>query len=161
MAKRKRRTSDLPYREGTWFVVPLRCGGYVPGIVVRSNGNGCIFGYFFGPRHKRIPRLNEVQGLRHEDVAFSIQFGDLGLLEEHWPIIGESEQWESKAWPMPPFIHIDESSGKACLRYYSEHTLKFIKEEPCDISLASEYPEDGLAGYGFVEARLTKLLGEA
>ena len=36
------------YREGDWFAVPLRDGGYAAGLIARANPKGVLLGYFFG-----------------------------------------------------------------------------------------------------------------
>ncbi len=38
----------LPYKEGTWFAVPLKCGGHAVGIATRIAPKGrVLLAYFF------------------------------------------------------------------------------------------------------------------
>lgn len=148
----------LPYREGTWFAVPLQSGGYGLGVVARMAGTGPVFGYFFGPKRALIPELGEVANLRAEDAVWLGRFGDLGLRRAEWQIIGHTTDWRRESWPLPPFIRIDPiSAGKAVKATYSD-TLDVVSEVACDPALATSYPEDTLSGSGAVEYQLTSLL---
>lgn len=151
------KNKQLPYSEGTWFAVPLRDGGFGAGIVARSAGNGCLFGYFFGPRRDHVPLLAEVEGLLPADALWIGQFGDLGILNGEWRILGKSGNWDRSLWPLPQFVRVDNISGKAWKATYSDD-LQLIREEPCDAALRGELPQDALWGYGAVEKRLTRLL---
>jgi len=145
------------YKEGDWFAVPLREGGYAVGLIVRSGG--VLFGYFFGPKREKIPGLSEFQALTPENAIFVGQFGDLGLLKGKWPIIGHSESWDRRIWPMLPLVRRDAVSGEARLiKYSDDDPIQEISETPCDLFEIRNYPEDGLWGSGAVEIRLTKLL---
>lgn len=149
---------DIPYREGTWFAVPLRGGGYAVGVAARLNGRGCVFGYFFGPMRSEIPSVSTLKNLHSDNAILVTQFGDLGLIEGEWPIIGDSESWDRKTWPMPSFVRVTEPDHVAFVTTYSENTLEPIKERKCALSEVANYPYDSLSGAGAVEIRLTKLL---
>lgn len=152
-----KKTRKLPYREGTWFAVPLQTNGYAVGVVARMDGRGGVFGYFFGPKRQKVPSLAEVIGFSKEDAVWLRQFGDLGFLEKAWPIIGESPNWRREDWPLPPFVRVSDISGKGTMSHYSDE-LKFMYEGPCDPALASQYPQDALSGYVAVEIHLTRIL---
>lgn len=145
------------YEPGTWFLVPLRDGGYARGVVARMNGRGIVFGYFFGPRLSD-PDQPMPNDLSPEDRVLWGQFGDPGLTKGEWPILGVAEGWNPSDWPMPPFVRIDEDAGVAFLSRYDEETLECTSEERCSRELAKTHPYDRLMGYGAVEIRLTKLL---
>jgi hypothetical protein len=148
---------SLPYREGTWFAVPLGKPGYAVGIVARMDGKGGVFGYFFGPKRNTVPTLDQVQWLRPSNAVYVTQFGDLGLFNGEWPIIGALDGWDRGQWPLPPFIRVDDFSGKAVKVIYDDN-LGLISEKRCNRALAKRYPEDCLAGSGAVEDDLTDLL---
>lgn len=150
----------LPYQEGDWFAVPLREEGYAVGLVARSSPGGkVLFGYFFGPRRQKLPSIKNISGLTPEAAILIAQFGDLGLYNGEWPIIGHSEPWSRSAWPMPKFIRIDAISEKALLIEYSEDDPNHeISVTPCDPNKVRMLPKDGLWGYGAIEIRLTKML---
>ncbi len=150
----------LPYKEGDWFGVPLKDGGYALGIIARSRPNGkALFGYFFGPKREKIPSIGELRTLTPENAILVGQFGDLGLFEGEWPIIGHSEPWDRSTWPIPPLVRRDAVSGEAWLiKYSDDDPIQEISETPCDLFEIRNYPEDGLWGSGAVEIRLTKLL---
>jgi hypothetical protein len=46
---------NIKYREGDWFAVPLRNGGFAVGLVARANPKAALLGYFFGPKTKGYP----------------------------------------------------------------------------------------------------------
>src|SRR6266705_1440571 len=101
------------YPEGTVFAVPLRGGGYAVGLVARVGRRGTTLGYFFGPRREKVPVLSEVAELNPEAALLVELFGDLGLMEGHWPIIGLASSFDRRRWPLPPFGRIEEFTGRA------------------------------------------------
>lgn len=153
----------LNYREGDWFAVPLRDYGYAVGVVARAS-RGCVFGYFFRPRCENIPALDDIIVFQPKDAVWRAMFGDLGLLEEKWPIIGHSVAWDRSAWPLPPFVRIDVlNPQKAYKTRYSEDDISLngiIEIVDCDPGLVAMYPEDSVSGYGAIEIKLTDLLSK-
>lgn len=146
-----------PYREGTWFAVPLRTGGYGIGRVARNSGNGVAYGYFFGPCHESVPIDFDVISLQPSKAILKVKFGDLGLLNGEWPIISQIAEFERGEWPLLPFVRIDEVSGRAWMEIYTDK-MELVSEKPCDPTHLQQYSESGLFGYGAVEKRLTRLL---
>ena len=146
------------YREGTWFGIPLRGGGYAIGLVARQGRRGRLFGYFFGPVHESEPKRSAVDGLQPEDSIYLSRFGDLNLLNGEWPIIGQEPHWVRERWPLPAFARIDEQEGKAWLSYYSDDDLAFVREENCSLQRAANYPRDRLSGASALELHLTRIL---
>jgi len=158
MGKKKK----LPYKEGDWFAVPLRDNGYVVGLIARE-WDWEILGYFFAPRRKVVPKLNEVKGYKPEDAIYIGRFGDGGFINEKWPIIGQSESWNKNQWPIPLFGKIDSiNPNKAWkIKYEDFKDLYTICPEqmiPCSPEEAESFPEDVLHGYGALQIVLSKLL---
>ena len=154
MGKRK----HLPYRKGTWFLVPLRTEGYARGLVARMDGKGGAFGYFFGPAIDDPSDVGVPLDVKPDDAVLVGRFGDLGLMNGTWPVLGESDSWKEANWKMPPFVRVDDHEGKAFVSVYDESTFACMSERPCDPALANQYHYDGDMGYGAVEILLTKLL---
>ena len=149
----------LPYKEGDWFAIPLRKGGYALGLVARLDGTGGIIGYFFGPRHEQLPTKEEIMGLSADSAVLIRHFGDLGLLRGEWPIISHSSVWNRAHWPLPAFARISMDDKQALRIEYAETDINQpIREVPISIEEAHRLPEDGVSGYGAIEIRLTKLL---
>jgi hypothetical protein len=148
----------LPYKKGTWILVPLRTQGYALGLVARMDGKGRIFGYFFGPVISEPSAATIPNNLKPEDAILSGRFGDLGLINGEWIVLGEKDDWNKDEWKMPPFVRVDEHSGKAFVSVYDDNTLNFVSEKPCNPALVDKYPHDIGMGYGSVEIQLTKLL---
>lgn len=154
----KRASSQINYSEGTCFFVPLRDSGFARGIVARLSGKGKIFAFFFSPRLERSEA--PFHGVRKQDSVLSGFCGDLGLLNEEWPIAVEAAVWDRVNWPLPALYREDEYEKRAWLSYYNDRNLDFIREEPSPFrgDYFEDYPYDRVMGYGAVEIRLTKLL---
>ena len=150
--------TKLPYQNGTWFLVPLRRGGYGLGIVARHNRKGGVFGYFFGPKLDTSALESAPHGRSANDRVLWGIFGDLGLLKGEWPIIGSDPNWNPDSWPMPAFVRVDRAANIAFLSEYDPNTLKCLTERKCNPELASDHPPDSTMGYGLLESRLTDLL---
>lgn len=150
----------LSYKEGDWFAVPLRSGGYAMGLVARARKRGkVLFGYFFGPRLDRPARLDDVARFGPRDAVFIGRFGDLSLMTGEWLIVGQAGVWNRAAWPMPPLVRVDLVSGKPWKIHYSEDDPSVsVSEAPSEEAERDALPQDGLWGAGAVEIRLTKLL---
>lgn len=149
----------LPYREGTWFAVPLANGGYGVGVVTRVGPIGrIILAYFFGQKWREVPTLEQVAHLRAGDAIRHLRTGDLGILNRRWPLIGDADPWDRKAWPMPHFIRRASTLQRAWrVMYCDTDPGKLEREE--SISYDSEGLEsDSLFGYGATETLMTKLL---
>lgn len=149
-----------PYKEGSWFAIPLKEGGYALGLIARQK-KALILGYFFGPRYPTVPTLNDAVGLGHADAMQRMIFGDLELLNGLWPVLGELPDWERSKWPMPNFSHKDSLSDQMYLRIYDENTLEDIGERRISADEARNLPEDGTFGAGAVRIVLSRLIHEA
>jgi len=148
------------YSEGDCFYIPLRNGGYARGVVARMNGNGIIFGYFFGPKINHSADVSIDDGLSPKQAILSGQFGDLGLLNGEWGVVGKMPNWSRNKWPMPPFLRVDTGNSVGVLSTYDENSLKFESEQEIDLSQVDveNTPRDRVMGYGSVEIKLTKIL---
>jgi hypothetical protein len=147
----------LPYSEGSVFLVPLRTGGFARGVVSRSAPNGKIlFGYFFGPRINSIDHVH-IDDLQPSHAILKLLFGDLGLINREWTVVGKMPNWDRSSWPMPDFARRDPTSGRSWIVRYSDvDPSRVIAEGPTDS--VHNLSSDMLSGYGAVEIKLTKLL---
>ncbi|WP_198152979.1 Imm26 family immunity protein [Pseudofrankia sp. DC12] len=135
------------YREGDWFAVPLREGGYAIGIVARANRDGVLLGYFFGPRRDAVPTLADVQGLLPGDAALVGKFGHLGLKQGKWLVLGRLDGWHRDLWPMPALVRYEELSGRSFKVFYDDDDPnRLIREEEILPGAAEQGPKDGLMG---------------
>jgi hypothetical protein len=148
----------INYKEGTWFAVPLRKGGYGIGVVARAKKSRLLV-YFFGPRRESIPKFEEVSMLLSDAAISVLRVGHLGLIRGEWPIIGQVTSWNRSDWPMPIFIRREVLPPYRNWRVYFSDTdpTKRIKEE-LETNERPDLPEDSLAGSGAAEIILTKLL---
>jgi len=149
----------LPYREGTWFAVPLEDGGYAIGRVARATNKGkVILCYFFGSRHGSLPTIADVEDLQPNNAIGVWTIGDLSLMRKEWPILGETTNWYRSEWPMPVFVRVHPLTGKRRRIYYSDDDPnKEVLDEP-DEPIQRELEPDRLRGAGAVEIALTQLL---
>lgn len=150
----------LPYKEGTWFAVPLRTGGYAVGVAARVAPKGRIlFAYFFGPRREEIPEIKELFSLTAEKSVLALMVGDLGLIDGTWKVIGQSINWERSEWPKPKFVRRESLTNRVYLVEYSDDDpSKRIRETRVDEQYSIGLPSDTLSGSGAAEIKLTYLL---
>lgn len=149
----------ITYKEGDWIAVPIADCGYALGIITRMGKRGALIGYFFGPLYKHIPKPEDTKNLLAEDAVLICNYGDLGLLNGEWSVIGHSEPWDRGKWPNPAFVRRDSITGKPTKIYYSENDPNCeIAEKPCSEEEARRLPKDGASGYVAVEIKLKKLL---
>ena len=157
--KHRKSTSKVNYREGDWFAVPLRASGYAVGVIARASSDGTLLGYFFGPWRPRIPDLNELRHLGSAQAICVNRFGDLGLLNGEWPILGRLAEWDRTKWPTPLFVRYSPITDKPrVLVEYSDDDPSVELAERSIAGTVERLPEDGLAGHGAMEIRLSKLL---
>ncbi|MGJ4890539.1 Imm26 family immunity protein [Bradyrhizobium sp. HKCCYLS3077] len=147
------------YSEGTVFLVPLRDGGFARGIVARTplRARKILLGYFFGPW---LGSTNDAsfRDLHPGHAVLCGRFGDLGLHDGSWPVLGAHPQWQRSIWPFPDFVRQEPLTSRAYLvRYSDTDPRKREFERPIDPDCA--LPSDGLWGAGAVELILTRLLG--
>lgn len=160
ISKKAKFPKKLTYREGDLFVLPLRERGYAVGLVARSGPRGrVLFGYFFGPRYAEVPKLSGLTNLSPEDAILRCCFGDLGLMEGTWPVLGQMPGWERTTWKIPPFVRHDPLTGRKFQVIYSDADPNVVVSEMKLAPDADIEPKDAMAGAGFVELKMTKLLG--
>lgn len=157
--KRRRLPGKLPYKEGTWFAVPLRQGGYAVGRVARHTIEGeIILAYFFGPKRDHVPALDEVDDLEPHEAIKVIMVGGIGLIDGSWPVIGDSPCWEHERWPIPAFIRRDDLSRTAWRVIYSDNDPNtVVSEQRISYDTAGLEP-NSLHGHKAAEVYLTQIL---
>ena len=159
---RRHKEAALPkvsYREGDWFAVPLRDGGFAVGLIARANSGGALLGYFFGPLRPEVPQLHDIADLRHGDAVLVRKFGHLGIRHGSWPLLGRLDGWDRRDWPTPVFVRYEELTGRSFRVFYDDDDPnKVLREEQVPPGQAEQAPKDGLMGAGFAEAALTRLL---
>src|SRR3954463_2173797 len=121
----------LPYSEGSVFIVPLRKGGFGRGVVARSGQKGkVLLGYFFGPKLLSAENV-AIDDLDPANAVLRIMFGDLGLINGEWKIVGRIRDWKRTDWPMPDFVRRDPLRPRAVLvRYSDTDPQRIVAEYP-------------------------------
>jgi hypothetical protein len=116
-----------------------------------------LFGYFFGPRLTSSAPVDLVS-LRPEEAVLSMMFGDLGLYNRTWNVVGELAPWDRANWPMPKFQFKDPLiNGRWAVRTYDEDDISKLPQEE-SIWRDAGLPEDGHAGARYIEEALDDLL---
>ncbi|WP_376707029.1 Imm26 family immunity protein [Bradyrhizobium agreste] len=137
--------------------MPLRHGGFARGVVARMPRRGrVVLGYFFGPRLET-PASATLDDLHPNLAVARIRFGDLGLIQGRWLVIGKMPNWHRADWPIPDFVRRDPISRKAWLVRYHE-PLRSVSEPLSDYDDLQLLESDGLYGAGAAEAKISKLL---
>lgn len=149
----------LPYEESSVFAMPLRLGGFARGVVARMPPRGrVVLGYFFGPR-LQTPVAATLDYLHPSLAVARIRFGDLGLIEGRWLVIGKVPNWNRADWPVPDFVRRDPISRRAWLvRYPNDEPLHSVSEPLSSYDDLQLLENDGLFGAGAAEAKISKLL---
>lgn len=152
--------ATLPYKEGTWFAVPLRQGGYAVGLVARHvpvEGKIAL-AYFFGPKRQTIPSVEELDGLTPNMAIKAVRVGDLGLVEGSWPIIGDPPNWQRERWPIPAFVRKDDLGRVAWrVEYDYDDPNRVISEQRVPYETTG-YERDALCGAGAAEIVVSRML---
>lgn len=146
------------YREGTVFLVPLRSGDFARGLVARASKRGkIIFGCFWGPR---ITKQSDVSfdDLLPSTCVLKCRFGDLGLINRSWPILGQIPNWERDSWPMPEFESRNvEAGGKKLISKYDDRDPGKKLECYLGKGAVTNLP-DVMYGFGALEIKLSTII---
>jgi hypothetical protein len=155
----------IKYKEGQWFAIPLKNGGYATGIIVRGSymTKGGL-GYFFGPKYKEIPSYTETYQKNKDNPILIGWFGDLGIIKGDWPIIENGRNFIREDWPVPKFQRKSSlTEGKVYVVEYGQNNEVHDSIREILVPINKEilkYPEDGLYGSEAIEKELEKLLKE-
>lgn len=102
---------SAPYREGTFFLLPLgKSGTFATGLVARVSPRGVLLGYFFGPRRRQAPGPEWLAGVTANHAAFVARFKDMPLYRGEWRVAGERAGFARADWPVPAFRRFDGGS---------------------------------------------------
>jgi hypothetical protein len=150
----------LPYEEGDWFTIPLPSGGHASGLVARAAKSGrVLLGYFFGPRRATPANLEELAGLTPHSAILVSRFGDLDLMQENWPILGQRGEWRRELWPMPLFVNRDLLSQSIWTTEYSDGDPNhLVARLPVSPNEAERFQPDRVSGSGAITNKLDHLL---
>lgn len=130
------------YSEGDVFAVPLDGGGFGLGLVARAR-NRFVLGYFFDAIVHSLPRVEEVRFERDDAVAANI-FGDDGLVDGTWPVLGQLPQWDRDIWVMPWFVdaHRQGQVSRILSSYYPDDPTKSLGRQVVSAEQAERLPPD-------------------
>jgi hypothetical protein len=147
-------------KEGELITIPIE-GKYAVGLVTRINTNKIPLGYFYSTLFTQIPNSVDNLLIEFQNPILIIEFGSQGFKDGTWSIIGSLPNFERANFPVPVFYH-HTKPFKPVLVYFDDN-MDEIKRQTIDeseIEQYKEYPETGLAGSGFIEKRLKRLITE-
>ena len=106
-----------------------------------------MIGHFFGPRREALPDGGELPDLKPEDAVAVERFGDLGLFDGSWPVLGRVTGWQREDWPAPAFRRVDVVSGEVRRVVYDDaDPAEEIAAERVAPGEAEGLPSDGVQG---------------
>lgn len=148
----------LPYAEGSVVLVPLRKGGVARGVIARAGPKGkALLGYFFGP-YLTVAGDAQTDDLQPADALLRARFGDLGLINGEWQVIGVISNWNRAEWPMPDFVRRDPLGVLRPRLVRRSDIDPLLVEAEYVIDDDTGLEPDAAYGYGAVEIELTKRL---
>jgi hypothetical protein len=123
------------------------------------DGKGAVIGYFFGPRRATVPTVEQLHTLQPGDAILVARFGDLGLVENEWPVIGGQPGWDRDQWPIPVFVRSLPPTGRLVKVWYDETELNSpAREEILPAGQDFHAPLNLNMGYVYVQNKLGNLL---
>lgn len=149
---------------GDLFIVARGDRRIALGLIARGGKKACKLGYFF-----RIALYEDAKDkanltLEPQQAIWVGMFGDLHILRGKWPIVGKLKSFSREVWPMPVFAYHHAGFNIDYIRTYDEDNIAKqlgdwrTHQVPSHID-TSFVVEDGLAGAGFVEDYLMRILG--
>lgn len=159
MKSKKSDVKVIDFHTGDWFLVPLGEDCFALGIVALVQ-NLVVLAYFFPKVYFGAPNETEINQWKDTDAIFIKLISGIYLENGKWPIIHHSIDFHESAWPLTDFGSIDSLNPMIAYR------TRYIDGNIGDLGyrwnvLPEEIvglPQDGLAGVGFVELRLRRLL---
>jgi hypothetical protein len=154
--------TKFKYEEGTWFLVPLDNRDFVAGVVARSSfiSHGILLGYFFSDVYDQLPTLDTLCHLKPRDAQVVIRFGDMGLKNGEWPIVGKCVNWSSKDWAMPSFVREEPLTGRRYeVLYDPNDPAQRLSEQELKVDERKDLGRDSLYGHSAVQRYMAHVLG--
>lgn len=169
MVKVNRQQPKKTASEGLLVAVPAADGiGYVIGLVARAEKSrslgAAILIYFFPPRQRRVPRLDDVPVLSQNAAISVVRTGVRRIVDGAWPLIGTLQGFQRSDWPIPLFGGV--SLGQPGLAWIAEYTDDRIgvgsprSERIVSAGEAERYPSDSAWGVDIAAHEATERLKE-
>jgi hypothetical protein len=143
-------------REGTVFAVPLKPVGFGLCVVTRHARSAVTVGCFFGPATCDPPLLPSA--LDPGETALVARFGDIPMVEEIWPLLGELASWDRSLWPSDRFSRVDPSGRVFVEDYDVKNPNKLVASRSVAADEAIGIPDGAAMGYLIVRSKLSALL---
>lgn len=155
--------------EGLLVAVPATDGdGFIVGLVARVERSrslgAAILVYFFAPRLRRHPHVDELVALTADHAISVVRTGVRRIVEGKWPIIGELGGFQKSDWPIPLFGGV--SLGQPGLAWLVEYTDDRIgvgaprSERIVSVAEAERHPADAAHGVDVAAYQATERLKE-
>jgi hypothetical protein len=156
------RKVKVKYEEGAWFLVPLLHHGFIAGVVARvsSTHKGILLGYFFSDIYVQHPSLDALCSLNPSSAREVIRFGDMGLRNGEWPILGKCANWSSTDWGMPNFVREEPLTKRRYEVFYdSVNPALRLGEKELTAGEGENLKRDSFWGHFAVQRYMAHILG--
>ncbi len=140
--------AKVDYLEGDWFLLPLRDGLSACGIVARAAPKRRIaIGFFYLAPLDATASSLDLERFRPKEAALIARFGDLGLVDGSWTILGRARSWSRNAWPNPLFCRESPLDGSvSVVEYPNGDPAGTPRVRPGTREECAQLPRDGLYG---------------
>ncbi len=147
------------FLEGDWFVIDLDGNDlYALGTIVRADGNGGAYGYFWAPfqRSQSEPR-DLMHSVTPQDAVLQARFGTAGLEGGDWHVVGRDNDFTRERWPVPPV-----RTGLHTMGVFDDETLNFARQLPIPDDIDPDsLGEDASFGHIALKNHLRRVVGIA
>ena len=141
-------------KSGYIFVVKIE-NYFVAGLIARVSKNIALL-YFYNKRFKKEPAKNDFY-ISDYKVCYISRASTLGLKNGAWKILFPLDEFDKSKWEIPVFIRKDVLDKSLRKIYYDENLKEVNDQYVKKGENVKGLPEDGLAGYVYVENVLEKI----
>jgi hypothetical protein len=130
------------------------------GLVIRVDSDNTPLGYFYHKLYDFEININNLN-LDFFNPLLIKKFGFQGFMDGTWKILGSKPNFKREDFPVPVF-YTHTLPFKPQLVYFDDemNEVKRVTLEESDQEKSINYPQTGLAGSGFIEKRLKRLILE-
>jgi len=150
--------SQNKYFEGDLFLVPVYNSEPVVGLIARLSKDKML-GYFFKHNITKGAEFSDVKKIiLKENILLIHMCSLLGFTKGEWKFFGKMDYFKNFDFEIPTFKRVDVLSGECFEVLYNNNLEEVNCIKVSDCETLDGFPEDGLAGYQFIQKRLSRIL---
>lgn len=129
------------------------------GLVTRINDDKIPLGNFYGKLFNTVPESIEELKIDFTKPILIKEFGSQGLRDGTWKILGLLPNFKKQDFPVPIFF-THTKPFKPQLVYFDDNMNEIKRQsiQESEVDKYKDFPQTGLAGSGFIEKRLKRLI---